>query len=763
MPPGGEPIGRTLVKVTGIVQGVGFRPFVYNLAVRLNLSGSVFNHSGGVDIEIEGAFDAVGRFGRELVEFAPPLAHITSVTSKSIPATGVKGFAITQSASAGPKTALIAPDSDVCGDCLRELFDPSDRRHRYPFINCTNCGPRFTIVTAIPYDRPNTTMTSFTMCADCRAEYENPADRRFHAQPIACPVCGPMVALLDCAFSPVDSADAVRSAARLMAEGTILAIKGIGGFHLACDAQNEKAVLKLRARKRRDEKPFAVMTPDIETLRLFAEVSDREAAILQSRPHPITLVKKLRPDALGSCAPSNRYLGAMLPYSPLHHLLFDGDPYNALVMTSANLSDEPIVYTDEEASEKLAGIADYFLVHDRPIHNKADDSIEKVMAHGPVVIRRSRGYTPVPIQLDREYPPTLAVGAELKNSFCLIKGDKAYLSAHMGDLKYESALESFRFGVSRLMEILDIAKPAVVAHDMHPNYLSTTFVEEFPCDRKIAVQHHHAHLVSLMAERHHTDRAIGVVFDGTGYGLDGTIWGGEFLVGDPTGFERHGTINQLPLIGGDAAIKEPYRIALGLLFGLYGETLPPLPVEWLNNMEPARLILLRQAYDRKINVFYSSGMGRLFDAVSALIGIRPKASFEGQSAMELEMAVANGYHEGYPFVISDGGNPAKLDFTPTFAHIVEDMKKGESVHVIAARFHETVAQGALTMVRMISDTTGLKDVFLSGGVFQNTVLSDRLGTLLETDGFAVFRHGRVPPNDGGVALGQAVIAARTLI
>jgi hydrogenase maturation protein HypF len=763
MPPESEPTARLLIKVTGIVQGVGFRPFVYNLACGLGLSGHVFNHSAGVDIEVEGTQDALARFENDLTRLAPPLAHIISVTSAVIQPTGNKCFTIVESASSGPKTALIAPDSDVCGDCLRELFDPSDRRHRYPFINCTNCGPRFTIVTAIPYDRPNTTMGSFVMCADCRAEYENPADRRFHAQPIACHVCGPKVTLLDCGFNPVAATDALRGAARLLSEGAILAVKGIGGYHLACDAQNEEAVLKLRARKRRDEKPFAVMTPDIETLRLFAEISEREAAILTSRPHPITLVRKIRPDALGSCAPSNRYLGAMLPYSPLHHLLFDGRPYNALVMTSANLSDEPIVYIDAEAKETLAGIADYFLTHDRPIHNKADDSIEKVMAHGPVVIRRSRGYTPVPIQLDREYPPTLAVGAELKNAFCLIKGDKAYLSAHMGDLKYESALESFRFGVSRLMEILDIVKPAVVARDMHPNYLSTAFAEEFPCERKIAVQHHHAHLVSLMAERHKTDRAIGVVFDGTGYGLDGTIWGGEFLVGDTAGFERHGTITPLPLIGGDSAIKEPYRIALGVLFGLYGKTLPPLPIEWLNNMEPNRLTLLRQAYDRRINTFYSHGMGRLFDAVSALIGVRPKASFEGQSAMELEMAVATGYHGDYPFVIGGDEDPAKLDFAPTFASCIEDMKKGESVPVISARFHETVAQGAMAMIRMISGKTGLKDVFLSGGVFQNTVLSDRLGTLLETGGFAVFRHGRVPPNDGGVALGQAVIAARTLI
>lgn len=754
---------RKLVKVTGIVQGVGFRPFVHNLATTHKLSGHVFNHSAGVDIEVEGPEDALARFERDLTEFAPPLAHIIGVTSAIIPATGIKSFTIMESASAGPKTALIAPDSDVCGDCLRELFDSSDRRHRYPFINCTNCGPRFTIVTAIPYDRPNTTMASFIMCPDCRAEYENPADRRFHAQPVACHVCGPKVTLLDSTFNPVAATDAVRETARLLSDGAILAIKGIGGYHLACDAENEKAVLTLRSRKRRDEKPFAVMTPDIGALRLFAQVSEREAAILQSRPHPITLVRKLRPGALGSCAPSNRYLGAMLPYSPLHHLLFDGKPYNALVMTSANLSDEPIVYTEDEAKEKLAEIADYFLIHDRPIHNKADDSIEKVMAHGPVVIRRSRGYTPVPIQLDREYPPVLGVGAELKNTFCVIKGDKAYLSAHMGDLKYESALDSFRFGVARLMEILDIAKPTAVAHDMHPNYLSTAFAEEFPCERKIPVQHHHAHLVSLMAERHHTGNGIGVVFDGTGYGLDGTIWGGEFLVGGPAGFERHGTITPLPLIGGDSAIKEPYRIALGVLFALYGEALPPLPIEWLNNMEPARLTLLRQAYDRRINVFYSHGMGRLFDAVSALIGIRPRASFEGQAAMELEMAVANGNHGGYPFIIGERESLVKLDFTPAFVRIVEDMKKGESVPVIASRFHEAVAEGAMAMVRLISGKTGLKEVFLSGGVFQNTVLSDRLGTLLEMDGFAVFRHGRTPANDGGVALGQAVIAARTLV
>ncbi|MGK7344368.1 MAG: carbamoyltransferase HypF [Candidatus Nitrospinota bacterium M3_3B_026] len=756
-----DPVRRRIT-VEGIVQGVGFRPFVHSLAERLSLSGYVINNSRGVIIEVEGDEDDVKEFERGLAALAPPLSHITKVNSRDAPILGTSGFSIRESEDEGVKTALVAPDSDVCGDCLRELFDPADRRYRYPFINCTNCGPRFTIITAIPYDRPNTTMRRFEMCGKCRAEYENPADRRFHAQPVACPVCGPRLFLRDEAFRLAAANDPLTETIALLKAGKIAAIKGIGGYHLAVNAEDEAAVARLRERKRRDEKPFAIMAPDLETLGKFADVGAVEASLLESRPHPITLVRKKNPDVLPGIAPSNSFLGAMLPYSPLHHLLLKEGGFAALVMTSANVSDDPIVHTEDDAEERLAGIADAFLVHDRPIHARADDSIERVMSHGPVILRRSRGYAPVPVQLDREYPPVLAAGGELKNTFCLIKGDRAFLSQHMGDLKYESVYNSFKAGIESFLKLMDVAEPAAIACDAHPLYWSSGYAEERAGEGRVVVQHHHAHFASLMAETQQDGEAIGVIFDGTGYGHGGQIWGGEFLAGGIESFERAATIKPVPLPGGDKAIKEPYRIALAVLFELYGADLPKLPAPWLEKTPKENLELIRKMVERGINTPLSHGMGRLFDAASALLGPRGVASFEGQAAMELEMAAAEGVEDFYGCSINDDSNPAILDFSPAFTGMVDDILGGRDTGVIAAKFHNTVAGASRAMVSRIKEKTGLDRVFLSGGVFQNAYLSDRLGAMLEADGFRVFRHSRVPPNDGGISLGQAVVAARSL-
>ncbi len=754
---------RKSIRVKGIVQGVGFRPFVYNLALALGLTGFVGNSVKGVHIELEGDKKSVETFERELVEHAPPLAHIVGVQSEAVPLAGSETFEIKKSGRQGDKTALIAPDSDVCPDCLREMFDPSDRRYLYPFINCTNCGPRFSIIKGVPYDRPYTVMAKFPMCPDCLREYGNPADRRYHAQPIACPVCGPHVTLMDEHFQKIDTGDAIKETARLIDEGKIVAIKGIGGYHLACDAQNEEAVARLRQRKMRDEKPFAIMTENIDALKKFARVTHRVKSLISSRARPIVLVEKISDDVLPRVSPHNRYIGAMLPYAPLHYLLLREVTSKTVVMTSANMSDEPIVFTEDSAKEMLNQVADAYLIHNRDIHNRSDDSIERIMGHGPVILRRSRGYTPVPIQLSREYPEVLATGGELKNTFCFIKGDQAFLSQHIGDMKYEAVFDSFKTWVERFHELLDIKDLRAVAHDMHPNYMTTAWALDHPCKTKIAVQHHHAHMVSCMAEHNVTGDGIGVVFDGTGYGDDGEIWGGEFLVGGADGYERVATIKPVALPGGDKAIKEPYRIALGVALDLYGDDMPDLPARWFREMAPSSLKIIKQMIDKKINTPYSHGMGRIFDAVASLVGLRSRISFEGQAAMELEMIVAKNVHESYPVDINNSGGVMVLDFSPAFGNIVTDCLDSVHPSLISARFHNSVADGALAMARKIGKMTKLNRVFLSGGVFQNAYLSDRLATLLEADNFEVYRHSRIPPNDGGISLGQALIAAHKII
>ncbi|MDH5755119.1 MAG: carbamoyltransferase HypF [Nitrospinota bacterium] len=754
---------RTLIKIEGIVQGVGFRPFVYNLANYMNLAGHVLNHGKGVEIEIQGPEKSVDAFAQRVMNEAPPMAHIIKLEEVSIELKSTRGFSIEKSMGEGEKSALIAPDSDVCKQCIRELFDPQNRRYRYPFISCTDCGPRYSIITDIPYDRPNTTMGRFSMCSECRAEYESPQNRRFHAQPIGCHSCGPRLTYRDSNFKPASYTDPLEATMIQLKRGHVVAIKGIGGYHLAVNALDEKAVHRLRELKKRDEKPFAVMFPSYGALIPFIMENDTVRSLLESHSRPIILVEKKYSRLMKSASPRNRYIGAMLPYTPLHHLIMSDAFLGAMIMTSANNSDEPIVFKDEDALEKLGGVADAFLTHDREIHTREDDSIERPMSHGSVVLRRSRGYAPVPIMLNREYPSILAVGGDLKNTFCLIKGSKAFLSQHIGDLKHKSVYEALGETIERFMRLLDIKEVEAVAHDMHPDYMSSHWASEQKMAPTVAVQHHHAHMVSLMAETHQEGEAIGIIFDGTGYGEDGGIWGGEFLVGGINGYQRMGSVSPVPLPGGDKAIQEPWRVALAILGGIYGPNIPRMPLSWLIELsEDTKNNILKMATNR-LNSPLSHGMGRMFDAASALVGIRSKITFEGQAALELEMALENPVEEGYPMgVVENDGLPI-LDFYPVFQALVEDVIREKPTEFIAARFHQAVVQGAATVAMRLKKQTGLDRVFLSGGVFQNRYVSDRLGQRLREDGFTVFRHRRVPPNDGGIALGQALIAGQRIL
>lgn len=754
---------RTLIKIEGIVQGVGFRPFVYNLANYMNLAGHVLNHGKGVEIEIQGPEKSVDAFAQRVMNEAPPMAHIIKLEEVSIELKSTRGFSIEKSVGEGEKSALIAPDSDVCKQCIRELFDPQNRRYRYPFISCTDCGPRYSIITDIPYDRPNTTMGRFSMCSECRAEYESPQNRRFHAQPIGCHSCGPRLTYRDSNFKPASYTDPLEATMIQLKRGHVVAIKGIGGYHLAVNALDEKAVHRLRELKKRDEKPFAVMFPSYGALIPFIMENDTVRSLLESHSRPIILVEKKYSRLMKSASPRNRYIGAMLPYTPLHHLIMSDAFLGAMIMTSANNSDEPIVFKDEDALEKLGGVADAFLTHDREIHTREDDSIERPMSHGSVVLRRSRGYAPVPIMLNREYPSILAVGGDLKNTFCLIKGSKAFLSQHIGDLKHKSVYEALGETIERFMRLLDIKEVEAVAHDMHPDYMSSHWASEQKMAPTVAVQHHHAHMVSLMAETHQEGEAIGIIFDGTGYGEDGGIWGGEFLVGGINGYQRMGSVSPVPLPGGDKAIQEPWRVALAILGGIYGPNIPRMPLSWLIELsEDTKHNILKMATNR-LNSPLSHGMGRMFDAASALVGIRSKITFEGQAALELEMALENPVEEGYPMgVVENDGLPI-LDFYPVFQALVEDVIREKPTEFIAARFHQAVVQGAATVAMRLKKQTGLDRVFLSGGVFQNRYVSDRLGQRLREDGFTVFRHRRVPPNDGGIALGQALIAGQRIL
>jgi hydrogenase maturation protein HypF len=837
---------RRRIRVRGIVQGVGFRPTVYRLATERGLTGWVRNDAQGVLIEVEGPAARLDDFLATLAADPPPLARVTAIETQAAAATGEAGFAILASAG-GEKTALVSPDMAICPDCLREMRDPADRRFRYPFINCTNCGPRYSIILDIPYDRPKTTMRGFFMCPPCRAEYENPADRRFHAQPNACPVCGPRLALHDAQGWPVAADDPVRAVREALLVGRIVAIKGLTGFHLACDARNAAAVRELRRRKGRDQKPFAMMAASVAAAARRAVVGATEQALLESPERPIVLLRKRADHDLSALiAPQSPYFGFMLPYAPLHYLLFEDD-FPPMVMTSGNLSEEPICREDGEALSRLAGIADLYLLHNRPIQTVCDDSVmmvqqecataptgrvprqadgawpgEPAVAHRrPLMLRRGRGFAPRPLALPVEAPePILAVGPELKNAVCLVRGREAFVSQHIGDLKNALAAEYFEATIEKLQRLLEIC-PAVIAHDLHPAYLSTRFArrlaaeadagdtprpplpgqacgsEDMPTQiaawachparmgiRLVGVQHHHAHIVSVMAENGLGGEVLGLAMDGTGYGTDGAVWGGEVLRASPAAFQRLGHLAYVPLPGGDAAIEHPVRTAWAFLVQAYGPgEAERHAVGRLAGTRPQDRRLWAEMIAKHVNAPAACGLGRLFDAVSVLAGVCDAASYEGQAAVELEAAAEGGPDDmpPYDFAVSDlvaaarraarppaggaasaGAPPWVLDTAPVIRGVVADIEAGRGPAEVAARFHATVAAMLLAAARRARDETRLERIALSGGCFANDRLVRTLVPALESEGLAVYLHHEVPPGDGGVALGQAYVAAAQL-
>jgi hydrogenase maturation protein HypF len=790
------------VHITGIVQGVGFRPFVYSLATRFNLKGWVRNTSAGVDIEVDGEPHLLDSFTKALREEAPPLSRIDEFSVSPQGASGFGSFEIFHSEAVEGAFQPISPDVAICDDCLRELFDPHDRRYRYPFINCTNCGPRFTIIKDIPYDRPKTTMVGFKLCPDCEREYTDPTNRRFHAQPVACPVCGPKVWLeipsgdltaenRSKDFSHlVTNEGAILEAQRLLKAGKIVAIKGLGGFHLACDATNAEAVRELRNRKLRVDKPFALMMPDIEMVRQHCFMSAEETELLGSTARPIVLLRRRsESNIVEEVSPKQDWLGVMLPYTPLHYLIMDNRlltadddassivdrPLSVLVMTSGNLSEEPIATDNDEARERLAKLADAFLMHDRDIHIRCDDSVVRVfddnrqseiensksqiINHKSIYpIRRSRGYSPFPVRLPFDVPQLLAAGSELKNTFCITNGNYAFLSHHIGDMENYETLQSFEQGVHHFEKLFRV-QPVAIACDMHPNYLATRYASERATRENLPifnVQHHHAHIAACMAEHGLDEPVIGVSFDGTGYGDDGAIWGGEFLIADYEGYERVAHLEYFPLPGGDAAIRRPSRTALALLWSL--------GLEWDERLAPVGeycaedQVTLRSQLEKRINTPLSSSMGRLFDAASALAGVRQKVNYEGQAAIEFEALADETERQNYSFVLEAD----QVHVATVFESLMRDVLAGVPVPKISARFHNGLAQ----LVRIVTvanrDSSGIQKVVLSGGVWQNITLLRRTLSLLRNEGFEVYIHREVPTNDGGLSLGQAAIASARL-
>jgi len=751
------------ISVRGVVQGVGFRPFVYQLATKYNLRGWVCNTSEDVKIEVEGEEEDIEQFRLALREQAPPLAHIEDITITHYPPANYKSFEIRHSIAEEGKYQLISPDIATCQDCLREILTPGDRRYRYPFTNCTNCGPRFTIIEDIPYDRPRTTMRHFQMCPECQREYDDPFNRRFHAQPNACPRCGPALQLLDANGSPLTVADVITTTSQLLREGKIVAIKGLGGFLLACDATNEAAINCLRQRKMRPFKPLAIMVSSIEEAKKHCYVTDEEERLLTSPHSPIALMRWKADSAVSQAvAPNLKYLGVMLPYTPLHHILLreTGLP---LVMTSGNLSEEPIAKDNDEAVRRLSGIADYFLIHNRDIYARYDDSVTIVERGVTQLIRRARGYAPYPIQLDFSSQQILGCGAEEKNTFCLTRDKHAFLSQHIGDMENLETMEHFANTIDLYQRLFRI-EPNIIAHDLHPEYLSTKYAKELATEsadiRLVPVQHHHAHIVSGMVDNGLATPVIGVAFDGTGYGADGNIWGGEFLVADYRGFTRMGHLEYLPLPGGALAIRKPYRIAIGYILSLLGEAAlkPDLPL--LKQVDSMEIDIIRKQIENKINSPLNSSCGRLFDAVSALIGVRGEVDYEAQAAIELEMLAYNEVEEtaSYPFSITKQDGLSLVKLRDLFSAIIYDLQGDTTQARIAARFHNTIARMIRELCQVISDETGITQVVLSGGVFQNRLLLRKTVSLLEASGFDVFTHRQVPCNDGGISLGQAVIA-----
>ncbi len=753
---------RKQIEVKGIVQGVGFRPFIYKLAHNYELCGFVSNNNNGVEIEVEGDIDSINNFIESISKESPPLSLIKSVNHSDIPIQNSKTFEIKKSSETPGNKTFISPDVAVCNDCRQELFDKNDHRYFYPFINCTNCGPRFTIIENIPYDRKYTTMKNFEMCDECKAEYENPLNRRFHAQPNACPNCGPVVWFEDKSESIIEDS-AIEQTVKFLLDGKIVAIKGLGGFHLAVDATNEKAVQRLRERKNREAKPFAIMVPDFETADSIAEIDDKEKGLLESIESSIVLLRKKPENVIAqNIAPDNKRLGIMLPYTPLHYIIFDElksitpeGSLPVLVMTSANLSEEPIAIHNEEAKQRLSSIADAFLLHNRDILIRADDSVVFIINNKERLIRRSRGYVPKSFPLLKSNKSILGLGAELKNTICITKEDNAFLSQHIGDLTNLSAYKFFTETIEHMQKIMD-AKAEYYAYDLHPDYLSTKWVIENNGHKSFAIQHHHAHMASCMIENKINEDVIGIILDGTGYGYDGTIWGGEILVGNYTQFERYAHLEQFPLPGGDAAAKEPWRTALSYVYNSFDKEIPSNNIFNEFNIES-----VLQLIDKNINSPLTSSTGRLFDAISFLAGGPDKIRYEAEAAIQLTQAVDS--FEADLFEYDEPDSDKKIiPLKKLIRSVFDAVNRGETFSAVANRFHRTLTDILLKKVLSVSNERKINNIVLSGGVFQNEVLLTLLQNQLEKNGLKVYTNSKVPTNDGGISLGQVAIASKLI-
>ncbi|MBA4375006.1 MAG: carbamoyltransferase HypF [Anaerolinea sp.] len=750
------------ISVTGIVQGVGFRPFVFTLATNHHLSGTVWNTSKGVEIEVFGSTPDIDLFYKELREQPPALARIDKITADSIPFKQINNFTINSSQVEQGQFLPISPDMSICPDCRRELFDPANRRYRYPFINCTNCGPRFSIIKDTPYDRTMTTMARFPLCPACKAEYDNPLDRRFHAQPVACHECGPRISFETKNEGIFCDERALRIAKEYIKQGKIIALKGLGGYHLVCNAENSHAVQQLRERKKRSDRPFALMAFDKSVIRKYCQINETEASELESPQHPIVLLRKNDDCSLPvNIAPSQNHLGFMLPYTPLHLLLLEpekGFP-EVLVMTSGNMSDEPIAYEDDDARQRLSLVADGFLLHNRPIHMRVDDSVIRVFENQPYFIRRSRGYAPNPILINFEMAEILACGAELKNTFCLSRSNYAFLSHHIGDLENYETLDSFERSIDHYQRLFRI-NPRLIASDIHPDYLSTKYAIARSTQESIPllhVQHHHAHLAACLIDNNYylKESVIGLIFDGTGYGTDGNIWGGEVLIGSCFSYQRRFHLAETPLPGGDTSIRNPARIALAQLFASsidWSADLPP--VQTFSQQEQS---VIRSQIVNRINTPLTTSMGRLFDAVASLIGVRQIATYEGQAAIELENLYDKFEVGFYQLPIESG----IIHTAELFNQIIYDLRAGVARSVISSRFHNGLSEMCLAVCKVIKTETGIETVALSGGVWQNTTLLQKTLQSLKENGFRVLIHHQIPANDGGISLGQLMVAATT--
>ncbi len=752
---------RLRIAVGGIVQGVGFRPFIYRLAVEHDVAGYVLNNPEGVEMEAEGRLDQVSTFLSSITGQTPPQARIDFVSATFVDLAGDRKFVIRTSEKSSGRAALISPDIATCKDCISELTDDSNRRYGYPFINCTNCGPRYTIIRDIPYDREFTTMHPFKMCPECMEEYNDPMNRRFHAEPNACWRCGPRVVLKDSSGKMLETEDPIHTAREALMEGKVVAVKGLGGFHLAVNATDDAAVRRLRGRKRREEKPLALMARDVRMVRSFAEVGKAEAGVLESAARPIVLLRKLEESPIAeSVAPGNANLGVMLPYTPVHHLLLEGD-FLALVMTSGNISEEPISIDMEDASGRLGGIADFYLDHNREILTRCDDSVVRVLDGEMLFMRRSRGYVPLPIDLDSDSRSVLACGPHLKNTVALTRRNQVFLSQHIGDLENLHAFEFFTSSVEQLKKVVEV-EPEAVAYDLHPDYLSSRYALDLPLETKIGVQHHHAHIASCLGEAGLDGPVLGMALDGTGYGPDGTVWGCELLISTREDYERVGHLRQVMMPGGDKAVKQPWRMALSHLYEAFEHNLDGLDLEGLLRQKEDDIAIVKDMLTKEVNSPVTSSCGRLFDAVSCLCGIRSEVSYEGQAAVELEMVAERGVVECYPIDVQEEAGELIIGTRRLIREIVEDLKRGDPAAAISARFHNWLKASLVKAAEMLRQTHRISTVALSGGCFQNEILLRDLRSQLRERDFDVIINEKVPANDGGISYGQVVVASARL-